>query len=947
MIKNLRPPSTQSFMARTIAFKEATTNEKLVPVSNNSLLKNPFNNQTEPMPEHGLRPLRKVADTYGHYIVKTELKAVPVSNKTLLQAKRYDPKNGSFLLRHNEPMPVPSGISKEYRKLLNLNVLPPGYALNKGPKKIEIAFLEKLNNDNAKRVVLEFMKNSVAGSILKPLRLINSEDKKGIERNAQAKEAYDSSLQELLDLYQRGVTSGPNVDTVMNGFLAKLKGIYNTNTFDLDDYVDTKDVEKSIKQLQEYSYQQSQVSGQDREDPNGIAPKSTTDALLQQILVALQTGTKPNVDLANQVVNQQDGVVGSKVDNADVLVDKDAEINVDAYLEELKQPPQPQEEEKDLDKVFRSLYVDDINTFTEKAKKYVDDFIISDDDVQNLDDKNIEEMKKIEESDIPQLEKQLFLKKLKELSLIINAKKEENASKNERLILENYEAKKEDRKRIAKANKDLDDEERKRALDEYNIKVKEAEESDKLKRKAEKKGGQYIPTDKEYEKLQEIRESGIYKGLVKNIAESFVKLSVKGLDKDKNKNLTQQRNFVNDLYKNYPNVFKYLVYDDTLQQAVYAKGLDQKWNRYGFNIPKLINEKIIAEEHSKPFVVPPEVQAYLPPSPPQPPPPKQNISFAESVFDKLEKRYAPQDDKDFPFDTEEITASINKFVKNNNLNIEQLTEIIDFMKRKRFVYSDTHDDYRQNILAALVKNRYNLIKENKVIKESEVSEVGPEPVSEKDDLDKTYQDEMTKKIYIEGNAKIKKEFIDIPVGKAVSKYSFPFIGAQNDELIAIKNMPPSNEKLKEISDLYNKIKAKWIDDNTIRYKNKNTKPPAIGATDKIFKLIESNNPKVQIANYYVAIRRYRLFNELENIRDGKNIQYASGRKSRKSKKEPLPKLAVTDEEYKKSTKKLLKREKSKRAFQEILDEPKLKRGATRFSTDELNQIIQSILSAQI
>jgi len=918
-------------MARTVAFKEATTNEKLVPVSNNSLLKNPFNNQTEPMPEHGLRPLRKVADVYGHYIVNTELKAVPVSNKTLLQAKRYDPKNGSFLLRHNEPMPVPSGISKEYRKLLNLNILPPGYALNKGPKKIEIAFLEKLNNDNAKRVVLEFMKNSVAGSIVKPLRLINSQDKKGIERNAQAKEAYDSSLQELLDLYQRGVTSGPNVDTVMNGFLGKLKGIYNTNTFDLEDYVDTKDVEKSIKQLQEYSYQQGQISGRDREDPNGIAPKSTTDALLQQILVALQTGTKPNIQLADQVVNQQDGVVGNQDVNANVFVDKDAEAKVDADLEELVQPPPPPEEEKDMDKIFKSLYIDDINTFTEKTKKYVDEEILGPQDLTNLQKKWNEEKKKIEESNITQVEKQLLLNKLDKIPQIVDIKVE-------RSQLESYEAKKEDRKRIAKANKELEDEARQRALDEYNIKAKEAEESDKLKRQAEISGGIYIPTDKEYEKLQNIRDTGIYDGLVKNIADSFIALPVKGLDKDRNKNLQQQRNFVDSIYKKYPNAFKYLVYDDTLQNAVNTKGLDQKWNRYGFNIPKLINEKIIKEEHSKPFVIPPEVQAYLPLSPPQPPPPKQNVSFAESVFDKLEKRYAPQNDKDFPFDKEEIEASINKFVKNNNLNKEQLTEIIDYMKKKEFYYSPTHDDYRQNIINALQTNKDKF---------SEESKVGPEPVGEKDNLDKTYQDEMTKKIYIEGNAKIKKEFIDIPVGKAGSKYTFPFTGAQNDELIAIKNMPPSNEKLKEISDLYNKIKAKWIDDNTTRYKNGKTKPPATSATDKIFKLIESNNPKVQIANYYVAIRRYRLFNELENIRDGRNVQYASGRKSRKSKKQALPKLEVTDEEYKKSTKKLLKREKSKKAYQELLEQPQIKRGATRFSTDELNQIIQSILSSPL
>jgi hypothetical protein len=208
MIKNLRPPSTQSFMARTIAFKEATTSEKLIPVSNNSLLKNPANNKTEPMPEHGLRPLRKVADTYGHYIVKTELKAVPVSNRTLLQAKRSNPETGTFIMRKSEPMPVPTGISKEYRKLLNLNILPPGYALNTGPKKVELAFLEKLTNDNAKRIVLEFMNNSVAGSIYKPLRIRYGDP----EKNSQAKEAYDSALQEMLGLFQRGITQGTSID---------------------------------------------------------------------------------------------------------------------------------------------------------------------------------------------------------------------------------------------------------------------------------------------------------------------------------------------------------------------------------------------------------------------------------------------------------------------------------------------------------------------------------------------------------------------------------------------------------------------------------------------------------------------------------------------------------------------------------------------------------------
>jgi hypothetical protein len=79
----------------------------------------------------------------------------------------------------------------------------------------------------------------------------------------------------------------------------------------------------------------------------------------------------------------------------------------------------------------------------------------------------------------------------------------------------------------------------------------------------------------------------------------------------------------------------------------------------------------------------------------------------------------------------------------------------------------------------------------------------------------------------------------------------------------------------------------------------------------------------------------------------RQIQSGDGRKNRKSKKQAMPKLAITDEEYNKSTKKLIKRERSKKAFQELLEQPPIKRGATRFSTDELNQIINSILSSPL
>lgn len=290
MIKNLRPPSTQIFMARTHAFIEASTAEKMVPVSNASLLKNPANNQLEPVPERGQRPLRKVGDVYGNYIVTTKLESVPVSNMKLLQPKLYNKENNSIMLRKTEPVPVPSAMSKEYRKLLNFNALPAGYALNKGPKKIELAFLEKLTNDNAKRVVLEFMKNSLAGSIYRPLRMKFGD----ANRNALAKEAYDSALQEMLEYYQKGITQGTSINLVIDKFMGNLRAVYNTPEFDVSNYVDKDDIEKSIQQLMELSHSRQDYNDASREDPNGSASKADTVAILQAQIDKLRASAPPD-----------------------------------------------------------------------------------------------------------------------------------------------------------------------------------------------------------------------------------------------------------------------------------------------------------------------------------------------------------------------------------------------------------------------------------------------------------------------------------------------------------------------------------------------------------------------------------------------------------------------------------------------------------------------------
>ena len=287
--KNMPVSFIQDFYPKTKVFRDATTSEKLVICSNASLLKNPENNRTEPMPTHGLRPFRRVGDIYGNYIVTTDTKLVPCSNDELLQAKRMNPVTGNFWLRKEEPMPVPSNMSKEYRKLLNLNALPEGYALNKGPKKIELAFLSKLRNDNAKMIVLEFMKNSVGGQLYKPL-LVNftrQKNEASIDASARAKTYYNDAINELTKYFERGITSGPIVDAIVDNFTNVLRKLYK-DIAKWDEHVDPTDMAKSIRQLQEYSFDISNHNQRDREDPSGIATPQQTNEILTQILQTLQ-----------------------------------------------------------------------------------------------------------------------------------------------------------------------------------------------------------------------------------------------------------------------------------------------------------------------------------------------------------------------------------------------------------------------------------------------------------------------------------------------------------------------------------------------------------------------------------------------------------------------------------------------------------------------------------
>ena len=939
MIKNLRPPSTQSFMARTIAFKEATTSEKLVPVSNNSLLKNPANNKTEPMPEHGLRPLRRVGDIYGNYIVKTELKAVPVSNRTLLQAKTANPITGTFVMRKSEPMPVPSGISKEYRKLLNLNILPAGYALNKGPKKVELAFLEKLTNDNAKKIVLEFMTNSVAGSIYKPLRIIHG-GPKNIEQNAQAKEAYDSAIQEMTEMFQRGQTQGTSVQLVIDKFMGNLRKIYNTPIFNIDDYVNSNDIEEGIERLKRESFKAQQVFGGDREDANGQATQEQMLAVLQNLLNAQQAGVLPDQAAAADVAQAQNKVP-VKIDEAAAVggISPEQEKKQADDIAILQQQAAEEPDEPDEPEVPQAPQEPKVS---DKDRKAVEDRL-SIADYNSIEDIDAR-IKKLTET-IPKIKIEASKENPTYEIYLLNKMKQEFGIKPKQQFIpptsEQIDAE------IAQTNNKID------ALNQVirdqgdaggksaaQIKLLEQEREDLLNLKKERPEFDPKKADYKLPTLQQIDEddNATNLGTLERIALRRIELD----------NMTAK-----DIYMKFP--FKEPI-------PAYVKEVQAVGDTETAIIDKLISTKE-GKENFVDFYLYTILPKVIP-----------NDEYKEGeIFYRLEKslfRYKGIIDDIIKSYEKQSFQRDKAYLNSENEKREKTDmgkEIISSLKRIKQQPAGaaaavplkkplTKAEKAAAAIAAKAEREAGAkIVEAKLASEKAAKEAQSAKIRE-EELKSPFSPESIKNDiavansgkgrYSDGtadNGAAKKNIAD-NIRLYVPTYNFPL----DDDMVTKHNIAmkePNVAKKKEaIRLILDIVKSRW------NSANRDVPETDLSAVERaIFPRINKEDSTAH-KRYWILFDKYKQYSIKKrqyNLNIDGNPQGGEGRKSRKSKKHALPKLEVTDEEYKKSTKKLLKREKSKKAFQELLEQQPIKRGATRFSTDELNQIIQSILSSPL
>jgi len=119
-------------------------------VTNNTLLKNPYNTINEPVAKPGQRPLRITTDNRGNVFARSETMLVPgVTNNNLL-------KNPYNIL--NEPVPEKATLSLQRIKDINNKSLPDYVTENRGINEVMLQILTMIDDKPVKLITIQLLK---------------------------------------------------------------------------------------------------------------------------------------------------------------------------------------------------------------------------------------------------------------------------------------------------------------------------------------------------------------------------------------------------------------------------------------------------------------------------------------------------------------------------------------------------------------------------------------------------------------------------------------------------------------------------------------------------------------------------------------------------------------------------------------------------------------------
>ena len=119
-------------------------------VTNNTLLKNPYNTINEPIAKPGQRPLRITTDNRGNVFARSETMLVPgVTNNNLL-------KNPYNILE--EPVPEKATLSLQRIKDINSKSLPDYITENRGINEVMLQILTMISDKPVKLITIQLLK---------------------------------------------------------------------------------------------------------------------------------------------------------------------------------------------------------------------------------------------------------------------------------------------------------------------------------------------------------------------------------------------------------------------------------------------------------------------------------------------------------------------------------------------------------------------------------------------------------------------------------------------------------------------------------------------------------------------------------------------------------------------------------------------------------------------
>ena len=224
-------------------------------VSNKNLLKNPYNNKSDPHDVAGQRPLRRTTDDRGNVFAVTTLNKVSgITNLTLLQ-------NPNRI--QEDPIDTPRTLSLQVIKDINSGKVPKYIRENRGIDQIAFMILQFMKDNGVKMATIAMLKSFITGHKLSVL----------LDKGGQFVTRAFSFFRQLIDsstkLYRKGLLD-ISLDDLVTKYSAGLASVYGPVILNEVSHIE---ISNALKELGALSGVLSRLfRDQNAVEPNKLVP---------------------------------------------------------------------------------------------------------------------------------------------------------------------------------------------------------------------------------------------------------------------------------------------------------------------------------------------------------------------------------------------------------------------------------------------------------------------------------------------------------------------------------------------------------------------------------------------------------------------------------------------------------------------------------------------------